>query len=119
MRLALHTGFTLVELVVAAFIFAVGVLALEAMAASSLRRMHRSAQITLAASVARSRLESLGASWCADLEDGTDTVRSVVSSWMIQETTHPGVRAVSQRITYKLEGEERTDRFTAAIRCSE
>lgn len=119
MRSSLRPGFTLIELVIAAFIFAVGVLALEATAASSLRRMRRSADLTLAASVARSRLEALGASRCADLQSGTDTVRSVVSSWAIEETALPSVRAVSQTVRYNLDGAERTDLYRAMIPCSE
>ena len=42
MRLELRSGFTLIELVIAAFIFAVGALALEATAVASLSRAHRS-----------------------------------------------------------------------------
>jgi len=118
MRFAGRPGFTLIELVIAAFIFAVGVLALEATAASSLRRMRRAADLTLAASVARARLESLAASRCADLQNGTDTTRSVVSNWVVQETAQPGIRAVSQTIAYTLDGVPRMDSYRSTVPCS-
>src|SRR5688500_8570848 len=115
---AQRPGFTLVELIFAAFIFAVGVLALEATAAGSLRRMQRSAQLTLAASVARSRLESLAGSRCGALHSGADTVRSVVSQWVV-EAAAPSLRLVTQTVTYRLDGSERQDSYRALVPCSQ
>lgn len=119
MPASLRRGFTLIELVIAAFVFAVGVLALEAMAASSLRRMRRSAQLTLAASVARSRLEKLGAGRCVGLANGSDTVRGIVSSWALEATPNPAIRGVLQTVMYRLDGGERADTYRAMILCSE
>lgn len=116
---ASRSGFTLVELVVAAFIFAVGALALEATAASSLRRIRRSAQLTLAAGVARSRLESLAGSRCADVRGGTDTVRSMVSAWVVEPVAAPTARAVTQTVTYALDGAQRQDSYSSIVPCSE
>jgi len=118
MRFTLRGGFTLIEVLFASFIFGVGVLALEATAAASLIRMRRSSDLSLAASVARSRLERLAASRCQDLQNGTDTTRSVVSSWVVQETAQPGIRAVSQTIAYKLDGVPRMDSYRATVPCS-
>lgn len=117
MRCACRPGFTLIEVVIAAFIFAVGALALEATAAAALRRMHRSAQLTTSASVAGSRLESLAASRCAALRGGTDTVRAVVSEWAVGPAA-PLVRPVTQALTYQLDGLRRRDAYDAAVRCS-
>src|SRR5688500_18266101 len=114
MRTTHRAGFTLVELVIAAFIFAVGVLALEATAASALRRMHRSAQLALAASVARSRLESLAASRCAEIRSGGDTIRSIVSAWTA-EAVAPSLRSVTQTLTYPLDGSTRQDSYRAVV----
>lgn len=118
MRSVSRKGFTLVEVVIAAFIFAVGVLALQATAASSLLRMRRSANLALAAAVARSRLETLAASRCATLESGTDTVRTVVSAWVIEETVRPSMRGVTQTVSYTADGASRTDSYRAMIACS-
>ncbi len=119
MRLSLRVGITLIEIVIAAFVFAVGVLAVEAATASSLRRMARSAQLALAGTIARSRLEVLASSFCDDLRSGTDTVRSVISSWTIEATAARSIRAVSQTVTYDLDGARRTDSYRTMVRCGE
>lgn len=115
---ASRSGFTLVEVVIAAFIFAVGALALEATAASSLRRMRRSSQLTLAAGIARSRLEFLAGARCVDLRGGSDTVRSVVSSWTVQPAGSSSLRAVAQTLSYDLDGTRREDRYASVVPCS-
>ena len=102
----------------AAFVFAVGVLALEATAMSSLRRMRRSAEMALAASTARSRLEMLAAARCAELRAGTDTVRSIISAWAIETAAVPAARVVTQSVSYKLDGKDRTDAYRAVVPCS-
>ena len=119
MRVSPRSGFTLIELVIAAFIFAVGALALEATAVSSLRRMRRSADLTFAASVARSRLEALAATRCDALASGTEVIRGVVSSWTVEPTTLLSVRAVSQTVAYTLDGRARTDVYRSMVLCSE
>lgn len=119
MRVALRNGFTLIELVIAAFIFAVGALALEATAVASLRRMRRSIDLAFAASVARSRLETLAAARCDQLANGSDDVRGVVSSWTVEPTALPTVRAVSQTLTYTLDGRRRTDTYRTMVFCSQ
>lgn len=119
MRLKLRSGFTIIELVIAAFVFAVGALALEATAVASLRRMRRSADLAFAASVARARLETLAAARCDALASGSDNVRGVVSSWTVETTALPSIRAVNQTVAYTLDGRPRTDIYRAMIRCSE
>lgn len=118
MESASRPGFTLVEVVIAAFIFAVGALALEATAASSLRRMHRSSQLTLAAWMARSRLEHLAGARCADLRSGSDTVRSMVSAWIVEPVAAPMLRAVAQTVSYQIDGALRQDSYRSVVPCS-
>ena len=78
-----RAGFTLVELLVAMMVFAVGMLGLAATAASVTRMMGGARRQTIAATVAQSRLEKIRSSPCASLLSGTDTVRGVVSKWTI------------------------------------
>lgn len=117
-RFSLRSGFALSEVLVAAFVFAVGVLALEATAASALRRMRRSSDLALAASMAQSRLETLAASRCDDVASGSDTVRGIVSSWIVEPAQEPFVRGVTQTLTYTLDGAARTDVYGAMIPCA-
>ena len=118
MLLRCRRAFSLVEVVVAAFVFAVGVLALEATAVSSLRQMRRSGRMGLAASVAKSRLEMLAASRCADLLAGTDTVGGIVSAWNVAPAASHGASVVSQAVSYTLDGATRTDSYRAVVPCS-
>lgn len=111
-------AFALAELVIAAFVLAVGVLALEATALGALRAMRRSSDLALAASVARGRLERLAASNCADLANGADTVRGVVSTWSIEPTPAPSLHAVRQTISYAVDGKVRTDSYRSMFPCS-
>ncbi|MEO7648273.1 MAG: prepilin-type N-terminal cleavage/methylation domain-containing protein [Gemmatimonadaceae bacterium] len=111
-------GFTLIEVVIAAFIFAVGILALEATAVTALRQMRRSAELTLAATVARTRLEKLASSTCTALRGGTDTTRSVVSMWTIEATASSSIRAVTQTVSYTIDGRKRIDTYRTMVACS-
>lgn len=119
MRIRHRPGFTLIELVLAAFIFAVGALALEATAAASLRRMRRSADLALAAAVARSRMERLASSSCDLLEGGVDTVGPVVSSWTVEQSGSPRIRAVSQTVTYRVDGATKLDSYRSFVPCAQ
>lgn len=114
----MRSGFALIEVVIAAFIFAVGILALEATAVAALRTMRRSASLALAASVARDRLEKLASSGCANLASGADTIPPVISTWTIEPTLSPGIRAVTQTVAYPLDGAPRTDTYRAMFPCS-
>lgn len=111
-------GFTLIEVVLAAFIFAVGVLALEATAVTALRQMRRSAALSVAASTARTRLEKLAGSRCATVIGGADTINGVLSVWTVENTPSPSIRAVSQTVTYELDGADRSDSYRAMVSCS-
>lgn len=117
-RVRLHSGFTLIEVVIAAFVFAVGVLALEATAVGALRSMRRSSDFALAASVARARLERLAASRCADLSNGADTIRGVVSTWSLDPAASLSIRAVRQTVSYTVDGAVRVDSYRAMFPCS-
>ena len=119
MRVRRRSGFALIELVVAAFIFAVGVLALEATAVASLRRMRRSADLARAAAVARSRMEKLAASRCDLLESGADTIGPIESSWAVEPSGSARVRAVSQTVSYQLDGATRSDSYRFLVPCTQ
>jgi len=82
-----RAGFTLVELLVAMMVFAVGMLALAATAASVTRMMGGAKRQTLAATVAQSRLEKLRSSPCASLTSGTETVRGITNTWTVTAVT--------------------------------
>ena len=110
-----RAGFTIVELIVAMIVFAVGVLGLAATAASVTRLMGGATRQTIAANIAQSRLEKLRASPCATLTNGADTVRGVVSTWTVQTVTR-GVN-VTETVIFPIKGGNRTRTYKTTLPC--
>ena len=78
-----RAGFTLVELLVAMMVFAVGMLGLAATAGSVTRMMGGAKRQTIAATVAQSRIEKLRSSPCASIVSGSETVRGISNTWTV------------------------------------
>lgn len=78
-----RAGFTLVELMVAMAILAVGVLGLAATAATVAKLVGGTRHQSIAAAAAQSRLEKLRAVPCASRTAGADTSRGVVVAWTV------------------------------------
>ena len=108
-------GFTLVELLVAMMVFAIGVLGLAATAASVTRLMGGATRQTIAANIAQSRLEKLRASPCGTLTNGADTTRGVVSAWTVQPVTR-GVN-VTETVIFPTQGGNRTRTYKTTLPC--
>lgn len=84
---AKRAGFTLVELMVALMVFAVGMLGLAATAGSVTRMMGGAKRQTIAATIAQSRLEKLRSSPCASIVSGSETVRGITNTWTVTAVT--------------------------------
>ena len=110
-----RAGFTIVELIVAMIVFAVGVLGLAATAASVTRLMGGATRQTIAANIAQSRLEKLRASPCGTLTNGADTTRGVVSAWTVQPVTR-GVN-VTETVIFPTQGGNRTRTYKTTLPC--
>ena len=94
-----RAGFTIVELIVAMMVFAVGMLGLAATAGTVTQLMGGAKRQTLAAAVAQSRLERLRSSPCGTLTAGVDTSRGVINKWTVQAVTR-GV-AFTDTVTFQ------------------
>ena len=113
---ARRAGFTLVELLVAMMIFAVGMLALAATAGSVTRMMGGAKRQTMAAAAAQSRIERIRSSPCGTLASGADTVRGIISTWTVQKITR-GVN-VTETVVFPLaRGGNRTRTYTTTLSC--
>jgi prepilin-type N-terminal cleavage/methylation domain-containing protein len=108
-------GFTLIEVVIAIVLLAVGALALAGTAAVTARRMAESARRGSAVSMARSRAETSMASPCASLASGSETVRGVQSAWVA--TLAAASTELSQRVSYPTSRGDRSDDFLTAAPC--
>jgi type IV pilus assembly protein PilV len=91
-------GFTIVELLVALMIFAVGMLGLAATAGSVTKMMGGAKRRVIAANVAQSRLERLRSSPCSTLASGVDTTRGVISAWTVSTVTRG--KSVTETVTF-------------------
>ena len=94
-----RAGFTLVELLVAMMVFAVGMLGLAATAATVTKLMGGAKRQTIASTVAQSRMELLRASPCGALVAGTETSRGVTNKWTVEPITR-GVN-VTDTVTFR------------------
>ena len=85
-----RAGFTLVELLVALVLLAVGLLAMAGVAVTAAKQIRRGGVQTVAAAVAQSRFDSFAAQACSNLANkpvvvGTATTRRIVEKWVITD----------------------------------
>lgn len=85
-----RAGFTVVEVIAAIVLLAVGLLALAGLGVTASRVARQGAQQTLAASLAQSRFDSLASLPCATLASagpigGTSTVRGIRERWVVRD----------------------------------
>lgn len=78
-------GFTLVELMVAIIIMAVGVLGLASTSTVVSRLMGGANQQTIVANVSASRFERLRSVQCSQIKAGSSYVRGVTERWGVQK----------------------------------
>jgi prepilin-type N-terminal cleavage/methylation domain-containing protein len=117
-------AFTIVELIVAIVILAVGVLGLVSTAAVVSRLIGGAAQQTLAASVAASRFERLRSMQCASIRSDSATTRGIAERWRVSaQGSIPGsagVVLVQDSIQYRRAGGRlsRVYAFESYVRCN-
>lgn len=110
-------AFTLVEVVVACVIFAIGVLALQAAAVVVLRQSQDARSQARSAEIAAARFEAFAHTTCAEITAGSEAVRNVWSKW--QTTALAGAEAglSSQTIHFGRTQSPRSDSYLGAYRC--
>ena len=110
-----RAGFSIVELVVALMILAVGVLGLASTAFVITRQMGGGNTLATAATVAASRLETMAAGPCAGLANGTATTRGVAQSWTV--TPVANARRIDLTVTYQTSRGPRQRVFRSTVSC--
>lgn len=115
MRICLRTGYTLIEIVVALFLFCVGGLALVATSAVVGRELNASASRERAGRVAAGRLEMLRGA-CHTASDGREEFGRIHSEWSIGSSDSSRVRLV-ESVTYPTKLGERTDVYRVTVPC--
>ena len=115
MRTCFRIGYTLIEIVVAIFLFTVGGLALVATSAVVGSELSANASREQAGRIAASRLEMLRAR-CRSASGGRETVGRIESEWSVgfPDSSHV---SLLESITYPSQRGDRTDVYRATLLC--
>jgi prepilin-type N-terminal cleavage/methylation domain-containing protein len=113
-RRATVAGYTLIEIIVALLVFAVGVLALAASSGVVIKATANNATRELATRTAVSRIETI-ASQCATASSGRETRRQMESEWII--TKDPTTTEVAESVRCPAMGRVCTASYRATIWC--
>lgn len=117
-RLRARAGLTLVEMIIAIIVLAIGVMGLAGTASYVTMQMGGGKMQTVAAGVAQAVADSLSARRCADVVDGTATTRGVTVAWQVADSTR--TRWVRQTVQYtRNRGEPKTHTYLVVIQCPE
>jgi len=115
-------GFTIIEVLIAIVVLAIGIIALVGSSASSTRMIGRGRSATRAVQAATERMEILRADAyrttpdCTALANGSDSASTgVVTTWTITGAGTPRVVQVISR--YRVPGRLKADTLTTQIRC--
>jgi len=108
-------GYTLLEIVIAQFLFTVGGLALVAISAVVGRELDANAVRERAGRIAASRLEILGAD-CRGATAGREMLGRIESEWSVSfpDSSH---LSVLESITYPTRRGGRTDHYRVTLAC--
>ena len=112
-------GVSIVEMVVAIVVLAIGIIGLASTAAMVARQMTGGAQQTLAATVAQTRLERLASVTCASLiasPAGTATFRGITESWQVTPGTN-GTLSLFVAISYPTTRGQRSQSYSTMRAC--
>ncbi len=110
----MRRGLTLIEVVVAILVFAIGGLGLAASAATIARQMSANTLRANAGLIARSTAEIANASRCDDLIGGEARFRGVHSVWSLSGTW---TKTLDQRVERTDHRGVQSDNFLTAVSC--
>jgi len=111
-------GFTLIEMIIAIIVMAVGIMGLAGTASYVATQMGGANAQTIAAGLATKVSDSLSARRCASLVSGTQTVRGVVVTWTVTDSTR--TRWVTETVQYKPKrGATKTQTYQVVIQCAD
>lgn len=108
-------GYTLVEVIIALMVFAVGALGLAAGSAVLVREMHASSVGAEVARLAASRFEIVQ-STCPTTGSGSDTHRSIRSEWTVVPLDSISVR-LTGNVSYLVPRGPRNESYSAIVTC--
>ncbi|MDQ6717231.1 MAG: prepilin-type N-terminal cleavage/methylation domain-containing protein [Gemmatimonadota bacterium] len=111
-----RTGFTLIELVFAVFVFSVGALGLAATSAVILRSLSVSSARERASRLASNRIETMRSFACGAARSGSEIRGGMTSVWTVSRSAS-GLDAVVS-VSYVAGGSTRRETIASTIPCA-
>ena len=113
---ARRSGLTLIEMMVAVVMLAIGLLGLASTSGYVVRQVGGGAKQTTAAHIIQSRLDRLRSIPCDSIKNATATTRGIQEHWV------PGAKmndilTVDDTVKYNVGGRPRTQVFTVTVQC--
>ena len=110
----IRTGFTLIEVVIAILVFAIGGLGLAASAAAVAKQISANNLRSDAATIARSRAETAQSATCGSMADGEARSSGIHSVWSVGGIN---VATLDQQLERSDAFGSHRDRFLSAVPC--
>lgn len=109
-------GFTLIEMIIAIIVMAIGIMGLAGTASYVAIQMGGANAQTVAAALATKVSDSLSARRCSALVSGSQTKRDVNISWTVADSSR--TKWVTEEVQYKpRRGPMKTLNYTTVIQC--
>ena len=108
-------GFTIIEMIIAIIVMAVGVMGLAGTARYVAMQMGNGRTQTIAATFATKIADSLSARRCSSIVGGTQTKRGVTITWTVADSTK--TKWVTESVQYKTKSGPKTVNYLTVIQC--
>ena len=108
-------GFTVIEMIIAIIVMAIGVMGLAGTARYVAMQMGNGRTQTIAATFATKVADSLSARRCSSIVGGTQTKRGVTITWTVADSTK--TKWVTESVQYKTKSGAKTVNYLTVIQC--
>ena len=108
-------GFTVIEMIIAIIVMAVGVMGLAGTARYVAMQMGNGSSQTVAATFATKISDSLSARRCAAIVGGSATKRGVTITWTVGDSSR--TKWVTEQVQYKTKSGPKTVNYLTVIQC--
>lgn len=118
LRFRARRGLTLIEMMIAMIVMAIGIMGLAGTASYVTQQMGGGGMQTVAAGMATKVSDSLSARRCTALVNGSQSSRGVTVSWTVEDSSR--TRWIRQAVQYKPKrGPVKTVNYLLVVQCPE
>jgi prepilin-type N-terminal cleavage/methylation domain-containing protein len=113
-----RAGFTLIELMIAIMVMAIGILGMAGTAAVVMKQIGSGAQMTAAAQVAAARVEWLHTVPCNTIRDSNTVTRGIQEYWTVSDTARARIVVDSVRYYSRNSYGYKSQKYRTVIPCA-